>query len=61
MKKEYLVLADGWIGGRLLNKGERVSLTDNEAKYLLLSGQIGETSAAAKGTPAKPLEKPATK
>lgn len=32
-KQEYIVKADGWVGGKYRSKGDPVSMTETEAKY----------------------------
>lgn len=53
--KTYRVNADGvWIGARLFNKNDEVSLGAREAKYLLLAGSIVEKGAQSRGASKKP-------
>ncbi|CCF19163.1 protein of unknown function [Pseudorhizobium banfieldiae] len=49
MKKSYVANVTGWINGAHRIKGRSVGeLTDDEAKYLVQSGQIIEKEAAEK-------------
>ena len=41
-KKTYYAALPGWIDGELRKTGAKVKLTEDQAKYLLLSGQITE-------------------
>jgi hypothetical protein len=41
-KKTYYAVLPGWIDGELRKTGAKVKLTKDQAKYLLLSGQITE-------------------
>lgn len=46
--KTYTVLTEGFIHGRLRAVGDPVEMTETQAKYLLLSGQIGEKASPVK-------------
>lgn len=53
-KKTYVVNAEGFIAGAHRAKGARIQLTDREAKYLVLSGLVGEASVKAESPKAEP-------
>ncbi|MCH4539068.1 hypothetical protein [Ochrobactrum sp. A-1] len=53
-KKTYVVNAEGFIAGAHRTKGARIQLTDREAKYLVLSGLVGEASVKAESPKAEP-------
>lgn len=46
--KTYAVLTEGFINGRLRAVGDPVEMTEKQAKYLLLNGQIGGKAPQAK-------------
>lgn len=39
-KKTYIVIADAWIYNKHYKKGQRIELTEKQAKYELLSQTI---------------------
>lgn len=52
--KTYDVLADGWPKGHFRKKGDVVELTDDEAKYLVMSGLVAPAKPKPPASPAKP-------
>jgi hypothetical protein len=57
MMKAYRVLVARWIGNAYRKVGDEVSLTDGQAKYLMMAGGIepvqAKKSSTAKKTAAK--------
>jgi hypothetical protein len=45
-KKPFYVVLPGWLGGQLSDTGDKIELTEAEAKYLVLSGQITDRAPA---------------
>lgn len=39
-KRNYTVITEGWIDGRYRKAGEVLFMTDREAKYLVMGGQV---------------------
>ena len=53
-KKSYVVKAEGFIAGAHRSKGDRLQLTEREAKYLVLSGLVSETHAKTEAPKQEP-------
>jgi hypothetical protein len=54
--KLYRVTTDGWLDGKRRSAGDTVSMTEQQAKYLVLNGQLAEVVVDAK--PAAKADKP---
>jgi len=39
-KRDYKVMTDAWVGGVYRKEGDKIQLTEAEAKYLVLSGVL---------------------
>lgn len=50
-KKTYVVNADGYIAGAGRKRGEKIQLSEREAKYFVLSGLISEPSIKSAPAP----------
>lgn len=46
MKKSFEVKAEGWLGGVYRYPGDLVEMTEAEAQYLVMSGQIAAPMTA---------------